>query len=117
MSGNGCNDDIARGISSQDRYTYFGDDSEEGRQRGMGLGPGGRGIGNHGIYIIREHLRSQKAKIAEYVAGRLIYKLCTRAHQIERSSIFLMWWDQEHGPNRKKKGGILKYRTVSSAKN
>ena len=29
------------------------------------------------VWIIRDYVRMQKAKIAEYVAGRPIYKLCT----------------------------------------
>ena len=45
-----------------------------------------------GIYLMREYLRRQQAKIAEYVAGRPIYELCTREERMYGSSRFLMWW-------------------------
>ena len=47
MGGDGCNDDVVRGISSKYCYTDYGDDSKEGRRRGMVVGLGGCGIGDH----------------------------------------------------------------------
>ena len=46
------------------------------------------------IWPIREYLWSQEANIAEYVAGRLIYELCTFLERVEGSSKFLRWWNQ-----------------------
>ena len=69
----------------------------------MGVGLGGRGKDTKWICKIREYKRIQKEKTKEYASGRQIYELCTGAERIEGSSRFLMWWDQEHGPNQKKR--------------
>ena len=47
--------------------------------------------------MMREYVRRRQAKIAEYIAGRTMYKQCTGAERIKVSSRFLIWWDQEHG--------------------
>ena len=47
-----------------------------------------------GVWLIREYIRRRKATIAEYIAGRPIYKICTVADLMEGSSRFLRWWDQ-----------------------
>ena len=46
------------------------------------------------IWSIREYVRRRQEKIAEYVAGRPIYELCTGADRMEGSSRFIRWWDQ-----------------------
>ena len=45
MGGDGRDDDSARGISSQDRKTDCGNDSEEGQWWIMGVGLGVHGVG------------------------------------------------------------------------
>ena len=41
------------------------------------------------LWPIREYVRSQKAKIMDYVSGRLIYNICTVTDRMEGSSIYL----------------------------
>ena len=94
MGSNRHNDDSSGGISSQDRKKYFWNDREEGRWRGMGMGLGGRGfIGNTDLDEkgVREEAEEN---IAEYVAGRLIYKLFTRSEIMEGYGRFLRWRNQ-----------------------
>ena len=60
----------------------------------------GAALETTGIWPIIEYVRRQQATIAEYVAGRPIYELCTGAERMEGSSMLLMWCDQEHNPNQ-----------------
>ena len=60
MGGDGCNDDVVRGISSQYFYTYYGDDSKEGRRRGMLVGLGECGIGDH-MYLDNKGIHKEEA--------------------------------------------------------
>ena len=53
-----------------------------------------------GIWPIRAYVRRRQKKIAEYVAGSLIYEIYTGAERMEGSSSFLRWWDQEHIPTQ-----------------
>ena len=47
-----------------------------------------------GLWMMREYVRRRQAKIAEYIAGRPMYKQCTGVDRIKVSSRFLIWWDQ-----------------------
>ena len=47
MDGNGRDNDGARYILSQDRKTDCGNNTKNGRQRGMGVGLGGHGFGGY----------------------------------------------------------------------
>ena len=57
-------------------------------------------MGMTGRWPIRGYVRKRQAKNAEYVSGSQIYKLCTGAENMEVSSRFLRWWDQEYGPTQ-----------------
>ena len=53
-----------------------------------------------GIWTIREYMRRRQAKIAEYVAGRLIYDMYKGVESMEGPRRFLRWWYQSHGPTQ-----------------
>ena len=65
------------------------DDGAEGRRRGMGVVPIVCGAGiNRDSADEGEHMEAA-GKIAYYVSGRLIYKLCTGAERMQGSSRLL----------------------------
>ena len=47
-----------------------------------------------GHWTIRDSVIRRQATFAEYVAGTLIYKMCTGVERTEGSSKFLRWWNQ-----------------------
>ena len=51
----------------------------------------GCGIGSKRDFMIREYGRRRKIKIAEYVARRPIYRLCTDAYRMEGFNRLLRW--------------------------
>ena len=48
-----------------------------------------------GIHPIGLYIRRQQATIAEKVACRPIYEICTEAERIPRTSRMVQWWDQD----------------------
>ena len=45
------------------------------------------------IWMKSEYARRKKEKIAEYISGRPIYKICAGAERMEVSNRFIRWWD------------------------
>ena len=48
-----------------------------------------------GIYPIGVYNNRRQMNIAEGVACRLIYALCTEAERMPRTSRLVRWWDQD----------------------
>ena len=48
-----------------------------------------------GLWITKEYICRQQDTIAEYIANRTIYEICTGAEQMQGSIRFLQWWDQD----------------------
>ena len=48
-----------------------------------------------GMWPMKEYIRRRQATIAEYIANRPIYELCTGSERMPGSSRFLRWWDQD----------------------
>ena len=61
------------------------------------MGLRGSGIGGNADFDDKRVHEEVEGKIANYVAGRPIYELCTGAERMEGSSGFLRCWYQEHG--------------------
>ena len=56
---------------------------------------------------MREYVRRRQAKIAEYIATRPLFELCTGAERMLGSSRSVRWWEKYHiqeGCNRSKEG-------------
>ena len=77
MGGNGCDYDGPGGLPTQDFKTDCGDDSAEGRRRGMGVGLSGYGAGGNMDFSDKGVREEAAGKKSEYVTGRPIYKPCT----------------------------------------
>ena len=46
------------------------------------------------LWPMKEYIQRQQATIAEYIANKPIYELCTGVGRIQGSRRFLQWWDQ-----------------------
>ena len=49
-----------------------------------------------GLWPMKEYVRRRQAHIAEYVATRPIFQLCSQAPALSGSSRALRWWQQDH---------------------
>ena len=65
-----------------------------------------------GICPIKDYVRRRQETILEYVAGSLIYGMCTGAERMEGYIMFLRGWEQEHGPTQVEREVGLKRNSV-----